>query len=519
MKEQSKLAVIYARYSSDKQNEQSIEGQISVIESFAKKENFRIVDTYIDRALSGRSDDRPSFQKMIEDSKKGLFQYVIVYKLDRFSRDRYDSAIYKRKLKDNGVKVISATENIGDNPESIILESMLEGYSEYYSKELAQKVRRGNEESRKKGLFTGGVVPYGYRVKDKRYYIEDNEAKVVKDIYKKTISGMMLKDIAQELNDKSIPYKNGDKWDINRISRIIRSEKYIGIVRVNDEVYDNICPPIISKEVYGKVRVLCDRRMHENHTKREDCKYILSGKTFCTKCGSSITGKSAQNNKYHYYACSGRSTHTCLLPIFKKQELEDIVSNAVFDYLLGKDLEKFAKTMCDYYNDASNNDNELSILESRVKELDEMISNSIVAIQRGNTSLALQKAMEELEEEKRSIENKITSLKTRTYETIDYEEVVSYLKKISNNDKTDPKVKELVIKMLVKSVYIDEENIRIVFYPGDDVEIIARKDTVESLKEIDGKNNAKQSRLTLKTQAVVSRPPNMNRTLYLLMLF
>lgn len=136
-KQESKIAVIYARYSSERQNEQSIEGQLRVINQFAEKEGYNVIDAYIDRAMTGRNDDRPSFQKMISDSSNKAFQYVLVYKLDRFSRNRYDSAVYKKKLRDNGVKVISATENISDSPEGIILESILEGYREYYSKELA----------------------------------------------------------------------------------------------------------------------------------------------------------------------------------------------------------------------------------------------------------------------------------------------------------------------------------------------------------------------------------------------
>lgn len=136
-KQENKVAVIYARYSSERQNEQSIEWQLRVINQFAEKEGYTIIDTYIDRAMTGRNDDRPSFQKMISDSSNKAFQYVLVYKLDRFSRNRYDSAVYKKKLRDNGIKVVSATENISDSPEGIILESILEGYSEYYSKELA----------------------------------------------------------------------------------------------------------------------------------------------------------------------------------------------------------------------------------------------------------------------------------------------------------------------------------------------------------------------------------------------
>ena len=179
---------------------------------------------------------------MIEGSKSHTFRYVLVYKLDRFSRSRYDSAIYKKILSDNGVRVISATENIGENPEGIILEAILEGYSEYYSKELAQKIIRGNYDSRSKGLFTGGRVIYGYRIVDRRYVIEENKAEIVKRIFDELINKRKLVDIAKGLNDSGIPYVGDDKWDEKKLSRLLRNEKYIGIARFHDSVFDNIVP-------------------------------------------------------------------------------------------------------------------------------------------------------------------------------------------------------------------------------------------------------------------------------------
>ena len=141
--------VLYMRYSSDRQNEQSIEGQRHVCEEFCRASGFTIRGEYVDRALTATKDaeKRLEFQKMIKDSEKGLWQAVVVYKLDRFARNRFDSATYKARLKKNGVRVISATENISDNPEGIILESVLEGMAEFYSKELAQKITRGMHES------------------------------------------------------------------------------------------------------------------------------------------------------------------------------------------------------------------------------------------------------------------------------------------------------------------------------------------------------------------------------------
>lgn len=152
-------AVIYARYSSDNQREESIEGQLRECTAYCDKNDITVLRTYIDRAMSAKTDHRPDFQRMIKDSAKGLFDAIIVWKLDRFARNRYDSAHYKAQLRKYGVKVLSATENISDGPEGIILESMLEGMAEYYSAELAEKVIRGHTENALKCKYNGGPQP------------------------------------------------------------------------------------------------------------------------------------------------------------------------------------------------------------------------------------------------------------------------------------------------------------------------------------------------------------------------
>ena len=156
--------VIYARYSSDNQREESIEGQLRECKEYAERNDITILGTYIDRALSAKTDNRPEFQHMIKDSAKGLFDVVLVWKLDRFARNRYDSARYKNLLKKNGVKVISARENISEGSEGIILEAMLEGYAEYYSAELSEKVIRGLTDNALKCKYNGGTVPMGYYI-------------------------------------------------------------------------------------------------------------------------------------------------------------------------------------------------------------------------------------------------------------------------------------------------------------------------------------------------------------------
>ncbi len=177
--------VIYARFSSANQNEQSIEGQLKVCYEYAQRNGYTVIGEYIDRAISGTTDNRPQFLKMIEDSKERRFQGVLVYQLDRFARDRYVSADYKHKLKKNGVRVLSARENISDDASGILMEAVLEGMAEYFSRELAQKVKRGMRLTAEKCLSTGNHTALGYKVNsDKTFSIDDTTAAIVKKYLK-----------------------------------------------------------------------------------------------------------------------------------------------------------------------------------------------------------------------------------------------------------------------------------------------------------------------------------------------
>ena len=183
-------AVIYARYSSDNQREESIEGQLRECKEYADQNGITVVRTYIDRALSAKTDSRPQFQQMIHDSATHTFEAVLVWKLDRFSRNRYDSAHYKRILKNNRVHVVSVTEPISNTPEGIMLESLLEGMAEYYSAELAEKVSRGHKENALKAKFNGGPVPLGYRIDSEHHYqIDPTTAPVVQEAFQRYAAG------------------------------------------------------------------------------------------------------------------------------------------------------------------------------------------------------------------------------------------------------------------------------------------------------------------------------------------
>lgn len=266
--------VIYARYSSDKQREESIEGQLKVCYAYAEQQGFDVIDEYIDRAISAKTDHRPNFQKMIKDSGKKHFQGIIVYQLDRFARNRADSAKYRAILSKNGVKLYSANENIADGASGILLESVIEGLAEYYSAELSEKVSRGMNINADKCLSNGGTTPLGYRIENKHYVIDEEAAPIVREIFTKYASGMRIKDICDDLNERQIKTSKGAKFNKSSLHTMLKNRKYLGIYIYNGIETPGGMPRIIDEDILIRWRNEWEqikKPRHEQEQRRTIC--------------------------------------------------------------------------------------------------------------------------------------------------------------------------------------------------------------------------------------------------------
>ena len=226
---------LYARFSSDNQRAESIDAQLRAMRNYCKDHNYIITETYTDEAKSATTDRRPAFQQMIADSSKKTFDIVLVHKLDRFARNRYDSAVYKRELRKNGVIVCSVLENLDNSPESIMMESVLEGMSEYYSQNLAREVMKGMRETALQCKHTGGKPPLGYDVDEdtKKLIINPYEAETVKLIFDMYSKGYGYSAILDELHNQDSKTKNGNDFMKNSLYSILTNPKYQGIYVYN----------------------------------------------------------------------------------------------------------------------------------------------------------------------------------------------------------------------------------------------------------------------------------------------
>lgn len=340
-------AVLYLRYSSDNQREESIEGQRRECLAYAKVNKIPVIKEYVDRAFSATTDKRPSFQQMIRDSSLGDFDTIIVWKYDRFSRDRLQSITYKEILKNNGVFLVSATEGKLEGPDSILMESVLDGMNEYYSADLSQKVIRGLTENVINGKFNGGKIPYGYDIVDKKYQINQAEAMVVRRIFDEyTKLGKSMRQIALDLQKEGIKRKNGSLMDHQTVEKILKSRRYIGEYKINDTINMNAIPPIIDRQTFE----LTEKRIKNNRKRigifSANEEYLLGNKCFCQKCGSKMDGESGTSKSgklYTYYKCNNYKNHKgCDLKSIPKDTLETAVCIQISE-CLKQNLDTIAK--------------------------------------------------------------------------------------------------------------------------------------------------------------------------------
>ena len=411
--------VIYARYSAGpRQTDQSIEGQLRVCTDFCKQRGLTVIDTYCDRHISGRTDERPEFQRLITDAKRKKFEAVVVYKTDRFARNKYDSAVYKRELKRNGIQIFYAAEAIPDGPEGIILESLMEGLAEYYSAELAQKIKRGMHESALKCQSTGSGRPLGYRVDEQKHFqIAPESAQTVQTIFEQYIKGESNAAICELLNSRGLRTAQGKPFNKNSINRIIKNRKYIGEYRYHDIVVEGGMPAIISKDTFNLAQAEMERRRTRKAPKSPKAEYLLAGRLFCGHCkgpmqGVSGTGKSG--NKWYYYYCGNTrgKNKTC----DKKQVSRDRLERAVVDftvrYILQEEvLEELARKVHAAQERQNDTASEIAFYEKKLADNKKSIANVLRAIESGTATQTLPARLQELENEQAVILGEISFLK------------------------------------------------------------------------------------------------------------
>lgn len=473
-----KKAVIYARYSSRGQTEQSIEGQLRVCYRFAEENGFIIVNEYIDRAKTAQNDMRPSFQRMLADSALKKFEYVIVYAVDRFSRDDGDYGYDKKILRQNGVKLLSATETIGTNADGsenlggILTEGLLVALAKYYSRELSKKVKRGQYETLQKGTFLGGSLLYGYSVENKVLLINDDQAEIVRKMFKMYSEGKTAFDIASYLKEKGITTPRGRPFVPNTIMNMLKNPKYIGVFKYGDYVIEDYYPPIVDKKIFEIVqeKIVLNKRSPARLKAKE--LYMLSGKLYCGYCNTLMTGDSGTGRNgtiHHYYKCFGKKKNNgCKKKSVPKKVLEDLVIDATLQHVLSPNVIESITEQILVQQEKQQDSSELNLLRKELKQVETHIDNLINAIKNGIITNSTKTELLNLENEKKVLEEKIVKAEYSSKLHFTREHIEFWFDQFSVFNKNDESARQYLVTYFINKVILYDDKVIIIYnHDGD----------------------------------------------------
>ncbi|HEX2986054.1 MAG TPA: recombinase family protein [Caproiciproducens sp.] len=474
-------AVAYARYSSDNQREESIEAQVRAIKYFASNYGYDIVKVYADKAMTGRTSDRPQFLKMIDDSKSGLFQAVIVHKLDRFSRDSLDTLYYEKLLRMNNVQLISVNERLDQTPEGALMKQVIIGMNQFYSANLAREVMKGLKENAYECLHTGGMPPLGYDVdKDKKYIINETEAVAVRLIFKMYAQGNGYSQIIDALNSKGYKTKLGRPFGKNSLHEILCNEKYNGTYiynriapkdirgRVNRHKLkdpDQIIripggvPAIVDKDTWATVQQKMKSNFRKAGRNMAKAQYLLSGKLFCGHCGAAMTGEARRYKgkyEYFYYVCSNaKRTKSC----DKKPIDRDIIEKAVIDKInekifSNKNINEICSRIYESYQ-AGDTQAQASAIKREILAIDRKIANVMTAIKSGGTAPEFYDTVNDLSEQKKNKQVELfelTTVKNSVFSSV--QDVVDTFKKTADFALLPFDKKKLIVDRFIYKIFV-----------------------------------------------------------------
>jgi Site-specific recombinases, DNA invertase Pin homologs len=476
-------AVIYARYSDSSQREESIDGQIRECTEYAKYNGITIIGTYIDRALSAKTDNRPEFQRMIRESAKHLFDVIIVWKLDRFARNRYDSAHYKNILRKNGVKVISAKENISDGPEGIILESMLEGYAEYYSAELSEKIHRGQKENALKGKNNGGGTPLGYLLgEDQKLLIDPLTAPIVQETFSRYAEGETVKAIVESLNERGLRTRKNQPFNTNSFNNLFNNRKYIGEYKYQDVIIPGGVPAIVSEEIFNRVQERKQKNKLAPARAKADEEYLLTTKLICGDCERMLIGESGTSHTgkiHYYYKCGGAKRRKgCKKKTVKKEWIEQIVVLwTVNTVLRDEEIDKISDKLVLMQEQENTL---LPSLRHQLAETEKGIENLLNAIQQGILNKSTKQRLDELEAQKEDLE---VSILQAEFSQPKYtkDEMVRWIGQFKYGDVDSVDYQRQIIDIFVNSIRLFDDKIIFIYNYKDGTDTISLADIEAAL--------------------------------------
>ena len=461
-----RTAVAYARYSSACQRDVSIEQQLADIRAFAQREGYTIVHEYADHARSGFKDvsARTAFQSMISSAESGGFDTIIAWKVDRFGRNREDSAIYKGKLRRFGVRVLYAMEPIPEGSAGVLLEGMLEATAEWYSRQLSENVTRGMTDNAYKCLYNGTRILGYTRGSDGRYAIQPDEAATVRHIFDLYRSGYSAARICRQLNDQGIRTSRGKPFMPESLLRIISNERYTGIYIWGDIRVPDGMPAIIERSVFEEAQRMKGKTAR--HVEQGAVDYLLTGKAFCGLCGAAMigdSGTSKNGTRHYYYTCQAHKARKgCSKKSVSKDYLESAVVDFVLDHVLSDEqIEKTADAVMKVQAEELSH-SPLASMEAEWKEILTQIDNINNAIAHGVWNSSTSAHLKELEDQAEDLRVSVETLRYSQAQLLDRDRVLFFLHRFTKGDRNDPLLRRHIIETFVNAVYVFDDHLDLV---------------------------------------------------------
>jgi len=489
--------VLYGRYSSHNQKDISVEQQFEKGYELAAEYGIRIIDTYADRAVSGRTDKRRDFQRMMTDAAKGKFRYVIAWKSNRMGRNMLEALINEARLQDLGVRVLYVEEDFDDTAAGRFAARSMMNVNQFYSENMAEDIKRGLYDNAANCMVANGHLPYGYKADETLHYaIDEPKAAVIREIFARVSCGEAFVDIMASLNARGIKTSYGRPWGRSSFQKILSNERYRGIYIYGDVRKEGGIPRIISDELYFKVQEVITTKKNPQGRHRVNGDYLLTGKLFCGHCKSPMTGisgTSRSGNLHYYYVCQKRRTEkTCEKKNLRRDDIELQVAKAIKRRTLDDDTINWIADSVVEYSQHQESASGIGLLEDQLKDTQRSIKNLIAAIEQGIITPTTKARLMELEKEQSDIDRKITMAKADVI-PVNRDQLVGWLKKLQAGDVHDKKYQAELFDTFLIAVYVydnpdGQDYMKVVFnYAGskNTVEIPLDPSVIDNVENIE----------------------------------
>lgn len=486
-----KTGVIYARYSSHAQKDASIEQQVRECLVFAKAQGIHIAATYEDRAISGKTDRRPNFQRMMKDAEKRKFQYVVAWKSNRMGRNMLQAMMNEARLNELGVRVLYAEEDFDNTAAGrFALRSMM-NVNQFYSENMAEDIRRGLRDNAMQCKVTNGTLPLGYKKDENLHYVLDPpNDEIVREIFGRVACGEPFVSIAEDLNARGVKTSRGGRWGRSSFHALLSNERYTGVYIYGDIRVEGGIPQIVDKGLFYRVQEVLKTKNNPQGRPRGGGDYLLTGKLFCGLCKSPMVGVSGTGKNgqlHHYYICQKRRQEkSCKKQNIRRDVIERQVAAAMKEYILRDDVIEWLADKAIAWAKDYRGETGIGALEAQLAENKKATKNLLAAIEMGIITESTKERLLELEREQAMLVSRLAE-ENASLVSFSRDDIISALSLYRDGSVEDRAFQAKLFDAFLVAVYLYEDHFKLEFHIGgkSGIDVPLEPSIVDSLDSAD----------------------------------